>query len=104
MKTHTVLTTTLLVLLAAVTAQAQPPQTTRMPPSVIPHGFVSQNTNYARLPEHAVLFVIDGLSYKVWDRLLIPTLRGLARDGALIEKDYLPPPADPRRGGIRRIA
>jgi len=74
-----------------------------MPPSVIPHGFVWQNTNYARLPEHAVLFVIDGLSYKVWDRLLIPTLRGLARDGALIEKDYLPPPADPRRGAYAEL-
>jgi len=54
-------------------------------------------------PEHAVLFVIDGLSYKVWDRLRIPTLRRLAREGALVERDYLPPPADPRTGAYAEL-
>jgi hypothetical protein len=49
-------------------------------------------------PEHAILFVIDGLSYKVWDKLSIPTLRKLTREGVLVEKDYLPPPAHPQTG------
>ena len=49
-------------------------------------------------PEHAILFVIDGLSYKVWDKLSIPTLRKLAGEGVLVEKDYLPPPAHPQTG------
>ncbi len=49
-------------------------------------------------PDHAILFVIDGLSYKVWDKLSIPTLRKLAREGVLVEKDYLPPPAHPQTG------
>lgn len=47
---------------------------------------------------HVILFVIDGLSYKAWDKLSIPTLRKLAREGAVVEKDYLTPPAHPRTG------
>ena len=31
-------------------------------------------------PGHVILFVIDGLSYKAWDKLSIPTLRKLAKE------------------------
>ena len=59
--------------------------------------------SFASKPEHAILFVIDGLSYKAWDKLSVPTLRKLAREGALVEKDYLPPPAHPRTGAYAEL-
>ena len=52
----------------------------------------------SKSPAHVILFVIDGLSYKAWDRLSIPVLRRLANEGAVVEKDYLPPAAHPRTG------
>jgi hypothetical protein len=54
-------------------------------------------------PEHVILFVIDGLSYKVWDKLAIPTLRILAQEGTRVEKDFLPPPAHPRTGAYAEL-
>jgi len=54
-------------------------------------------------PEHAVLFVIDGLSYKVWEKMELPTLEKMVRTGALVEKNYLPPAAHPHTGVYARI-
>lgn len=103
MKTCIALTTVVMILLPAVAAQAQTAQPVRVHLREIPHGSPLQDTREAGEPKHAVLFVIDGLSYKVWDKLRIPTLRSLAGDGALIEKDYLPPPADPRKGAYAEL-
>jgi hypothetical protein len=57
----------------------------------------------AEKPRHVILFVIDGLSYKVWDKLSIPTLRSLAKEGTVVEKDYLPPPAHPHTGAYAEL-
>ena len=54
-------------------------------------------------PAHVILFVIDGLSYKVWDKLSIPMLRTLAKEGTIVEKDYLPPPAHPKTGAYAEL-
>jgi hypothetical protein len=54
--------------------------------------------SFAEKPEHAIIFVIDGLSYKVWDRIELPTLKKMAEIGALVEKNYLPPAAHPHTG------
>jgi len=52
---------------------------------------------------HVVLFVIDGFSYKAWDKLSIPVLRTLAREGTLVEQGHLPPPAHPKAGTYAEI-
>jgi hypothetical protein len=56
------------------------------------------NVKFAQKPEHAVLFIIDGLSYKVWDKLELPILTKMIAGGALVEKNYLPPAAHPHTG------
>ena len=56
------------------------------------------NVKFAEKPEHAVLFIIDGLSYKAWDSLDLPILRKMIEDGALVEQNYLPPAAHPHTG------
>lgn len=58
---------------------------------------------FAQKPEHAVLFVIDGLSYKVWEKMELPTLERMAGQGALIERMYLPPAAHPHTGVYARL-
>jgi hypothetical protein len=52
---------------------------------------------------HVVLFVIDGFSYKAWEKLSIPVLRRLAQEGTLVEQGFLPPPAHPKAGGYAEI-
>jgi hypothetical protein len=49
-------------------------------------------------PEHAVLIVIDGLSYKAWDKMELPVLDKMIETGTLVEKNYLPPAAHPLSG------
>ena len=60
-------------------------------------------TSFSDKPEHAVLLIIDGLSYKVWDKMELPILDKMAADGALVEKNYLPPAAHPTTGVYREI-
>jgi len=61
------------------------------------------DTVFADTPEHVVLLVVDGLSYKVWDRMELPTLRRMIAAGTLVEKAYLPPAAHPHRGEYAEI-
>ncbi|MCK4345144.1 MAG: sulfatase-like hydrolase/transferase [Bacteroidales bacterium] len=58
----------------------------------------TNNVKFAEKPEYAVLFIIDGLSYKVWDQMELPVLKEMIKEGALVEKNYLPPAAHPHTG------
>jgi hypothetical protein len=49
-------------------------------------------------PEHAIIFIIDGLSYKAIDRLIMKNLRSLIAGGTYYEKSYNILPADPKQG------
>jgi hypothetical protein len=54
--------------------------------------------HFSEKPEHAILYIIDGLSYKVWNRVELPILEKMVQTGTLVEKDYLPPSAHPTHG------
>ncbi|MBA7482659.1 hypothetical protein ES707_18153 [subsurface metagenome] len=60
-------------------------------------------TSFSDKPEHAVLLIIDGLSYKVWDKMELSVLEKMAVGGALVEKNYLPPAAHPTTGAYREL-
>jgi hypothetical protein len=49
-------------------------------------------------PEHAIIFIIDGLSYKAIERLDLKNLRTLIAAGTYYMKSYNILPADPRSG------
>ncbi len=49
-------------------------------------------------PEHAIIFIIDGLSYKAVERLEMKNLRNLIASGTYYTKSYNILPADPRSG------
>jgi len=49
-------------------------------------------------PEHAVIFIIDGLSYKAIDRLPLNNLKALIARGTYYEKSYNIMPAHPKTG------
>ena len=49
-------------------------------------------------PEHAIIFIIDGLSYKAIERLDLKNLRALIAAGTYYTKSYNILPADPRSG------
>ena len=51
-----------------------------------------------RRPEHAIIFIIDGLSYKAIERLDLKNLRTLIAAGTYYTKSYNILPADPRSG------
>jgi len=51
-----------------------------------------------RRPEHAIIFIIDGLSYKAIDRLDLRNLHNLIPAGTYYTKSYNILPADPRSG------
>ncbi len=51
-----------------------------------------------RRPEHAIIFIIDGLSYKAIERLDMKNLRNLIVAGTYYTKSYNILPADPRSG------
>lgn len=63
----------------------------------------SCDVQFSGKPDHAVLFVVDGLSYKVWDRLDLPVLKKMISGGALVEKNYLPPAAHPHTGAYAEL-
>jgi len=60
-------------------------------------------TAFSDKPEHAILLIIDGLSYKVWDRLNLPVLTKMIQGGALVEKNYLTPAAHPHSGAYAEL-
>src|SRR5579862_1324930 len=49
-------------------------------------------------PEHATIFIIDGLSYKAVERLDLKHLKALIAAGTYYEKSYNILPADPQEG------
>jgi hypothetical protein len=49
-------------------------------------------------PEHAVILIIDGLSYKAVERLSMKNLQSLIASGTYYAKSYNILPADPREG------
>ncbi|HZT30203.1 MAG TPA: sulfatase-like hydrolase/transferase [Bryobacteraceae bacterium] len=66
-------------------------------PAPIPlHPAMAQRNNSK--PEHAVILIIDGLSYKALQRLEMKNLRALAAAGTYYERSYNILPADPREG------
>ena len=69
-------------------------------------GFASadpNDTKFADKPEHLVLLLIDGLSYKVWDNMELPNLEKMIAGGSLLEKVYLPPAAHPTAGAYAEL-
>lgn len=56
------------------------------------------SVSFSEKPEYAVLFVIDGLSHKIWDKMELPVLDNLVKNGTLVERNYLPPAAHPHTG------
>ncbi len=56
------------------------------------------NVRFAEKPDHVILYIIDGLSYKTWAKTRLPVLEGLIRNGVLVEKSYLPPSEHPVQG------
>jgi hypothetical protein len=53
---------------------------------------------FAAKPEHVILYIIDGLSFKTWARTDLPILKKMIDSGALVEKSYLPPSEHPVQG------
>ena len=58
---------------------------------------------FAAKPSHVVLVVIDGLSYKTWDKMDLPVLDGMISSGALVKQVFLPPAAHPHEGPYAKI-
>ncbi len=54
-------------------------------------------------PTQIVLFVIDGLSYKVWDKMDLPVLEEMIPAGALVKQVFLPPAAHPHEGPYAKL-
>lgn len=72
-------------------------------PAVLFAGAEPLQNRRASKPEHVILIIVDGLSYKVWDKMELPALWKLASGGFLAEKVYLPPAAHPREGPYARL-
>ncbi len=60
-------------------------------------------TEFSEKPAHIVLLIIDGLSYKVWDKMNLPNLNKMISQGAIVEKLYLPPAAHPTAGAYAEL-
>jgi hypothetical protein len=58
---------------------------------------------YTDKPEHAMLVIIDGFSYKAFDRFKLPVLSRMAASGTFVERNYLPPAAHPRTGAYAAL-
>jgi hypothetical protein len=54
-------------------------------------------------PDHVILYIIDGLSYKTWTRTSLPVLKGLILNGVLVEQSYLPPSEHPVQGPYAEV-
>ena len=76
---------------------------TRGDPSAAPASPSPFETRFAEKPGHAVLVVVDGLSYKVWEKMDLPVMKRMIAGGALVEKNYLPPAAHPHTGAYAEI-
>ena len=74
-----------------------------LPLSTEAHASDTVTKVFATKPDYSVLFVIDGLSYKVWENMDLPNLDRIASDGAKVEKMYLPPAAHPHTGVYARL-
>jgi len=61
------------------------------------------DVRFAEKPEHVILYIIDGLSYKTWDRLDLPVLKKMISGGVLVEKNYLPPSEHPTQGSYAEL-
>jgi len=58
---------------------------------------------FSSKPKHAVLYIIDGLSYKTWAHVRLPVLETLISQGVFVEKNYLPTSAHPTEGAYARL-
>lgn len=58
---------------------------------------------FAAKPSEVVLFVIDGISYKVWDRMDLPVLDEMVSEGTLVKQVFLPPAAHPHEGPYAKL-
>lgn len=68
-----------------------------------PPGAEGLNVRFSAKPDHAILFVIDGLSYKAFDRVDLPVLKKMIATGAFVEQDFLPPAAHPHSGPYAKL-
>jgi len=58
---------------------------------------------FSSKPKHAVLYIIDGLSYKAWEHVSLPVLEKMMAQGAFVEKNYLPTSAHPTEGAYAEL-
>ncbi len=58
---------------------------------------------YGDKPEHVMLVIIDGFSYKALDSFKPPVLSRMAAGGTYVERNYLPPAAHPRAGAYAEL-
>ena len=63
----------------------------------------TRTISFSEKPEHAVLIIVDGLSYKAWENENLPVMENMLSDGALVEKTFLPPAAHPKTGSYAEI-
>ncbi|MBN1222747.1 MAG: sulfatase-like hydrolase/transferase [Candidatus Aminicenantes bacterium] len=61
------------------------------------------HVTFSSRPKHAVLYIIDGLSYKAWERVSLPVLEAMISQGAFVEKNYLPTSAHPTEGAYAEL-
>ena len=61
------------------------------------------STAFSDSTAHVILLIIDGLSYKVWDKMDLPNLRKLSDRRVIVEKNYLPPAAHPTAGAYAEL-
>jgi Sulfatase len=58
---------------------------------------------FATKPAHAVLVVVDGLSYKAWEKMDLPVLEEMIPSGTLLRQVFLPPAAHPHEGPYAKL-
>jgi hypothetical protein len=63
----------------------------------------SPEVRFAPKPDHVILFIIDAISYKVWDKTDLPNLEQKAAEGTLVREVHLPPAAHPRVGAYAEL-
>jgi len=61
------------------------------------------SVRFEEKPDHVILYIIDGLSYKTWTRANLPALEGLIQNGVLVEQSYLPPSEHPVQGPYAEV-
>ncbi len=66
--------------------------------SAAEEAFDPLTVQFATKPDHVILYIIDGLSYKTWGRIELPVLKKMIDSGVLVEKNYLPPSEHPTQG------